>query len=52
MKVILQETVEGVGHLGDLLDVSDGVMNALLACFLVLYSFDFLPSRLCAVTGG
>lgn len=24
MKVILQETVEGVGHLGDLLDVSDG----------------------------
>lgn len=24
MKVILQENVEGVGHLGDLLDVSDG----------------------------
>ncbi len=24
MKVILQQTVEGVGHLGDLLDVSDG----------------------------
>ena len=24
MKVILQETVEGVGHLGDLLDVADG----------------------------
>ena len=24
MKVILQETVEGVGHLGDLIDVSDG----------------------------
>lgn len=24
MKVILQETVEGVGHLGDVLDVSDG----------------------------
>lgn len=24
MKVILQETVEGVGHLGDLLEVSDG----------------------------
>ena len=24
MKVILQETLEGVGHLGDLLDVSDG----------------------------
>jgi large subunit ribosomal protein L9 len=24
MKVILQETVEGVGHLGDLLDVKDG----------------------------
>lgn len=24
MKVILQETLEGVGHLGDVLDVSDG----------------------------
>lgn len=24
MKVILQETVEGLGHVGDLLDVSDG----------------------------
>ncbi|HET9963483.1 MAG TPA: 50S ribosomal protein L9, partial [Nitrospiraceae bacterium] len=24
MKVILQETLEGVGNLGDLLDVSDG----------------------------
>ncbi|MGQ0811594.1 MAG: 50S ribosomal protein L9 [Nitrospiraceae bacterium] len=24
MKVILQETLEGIGHLGDLLDVSDG----------------------------
>lgn len=24
MKVILQETLEGVGHLGDLIDVSDG----------------------------
>ena len=24
MKVILQETMEGVGHLGDLLDVKDG----------------------------
>jgi large subunit ribosomal protein L9 len=24
MKVILQETMEGVGHLGDLIDVSDG----------------------------
>ncbi len=24
MKVILQETLEGVGHLGDLLDVADG----------------------------
>jgi large subunit ribosomal protein L9 len=24
MKVILQENIEGVGHLGDLLDVSDG----------------------------
>ncbi len=24
MKVILQETMEGLGHLGDLLDVSDG----------------------------
>ncbi len=24
MKVILQETMDGVGHLGDLLDVKDG----------------------------
>ena len=24
MKVILQETLEGVGHLGDLIDVKDG----------------------------
>ena len=24
MKVILQETMEGVGHLGDLIDVKDG----------------------------
>ena len=24
MKVILQETLEGIGHLGDLIDVSDG----------------------------
>ena len=29
MKVILQETLEGVGHLGDLINVADGFATEL-----------------------
>ena len=31
MKVILQETMEGVGHLGDLINVEDGFARNYLA---------------------